>query len=421
MPKGPQRAMTVASPPADRSVPRTRRKAGDPTVDGRGRRIAAPPILHYGFRPFFFLAAVYAGVAIPSWLWFHLGGIDLPGPFTPLRWHVHEMLFGYVFAVLAGFILTAIPNWTGRLPLSGWPLAGLVFLWLAGRLASTVVADPVAAMAIDLACPAVLAAAVWREVLAGRNWKNAPVALLISLFGMASALDHAANLGIAPEGLAHRIALAVIAILMALIGGRIVPSFTRNWLVRQRERRLPASIGTVDKAALAATAAAMATWAVLPESAAGGWLLCLAGVLLAVRLIRWRGYLTVREPILLILHIGYAWLAFALLMLGGSVLDPVIPASAALHALTAGAVGTMTLAVMTRASLGHTGREIAADGWVVAAYALVNAGAALRIAAPFTGEWYAHLLACGGGLWSAAFLVFAVRYAPVLWGPRVTA
>jgi uncharacterized protein involved in response to NO len=413
--------MAVASSPADRSVPRARRKAGDIPSDARGRRSLVPPVLHYGFRPFFFLAAVHAGVAIPVWLWFYLGGIELPGPFTPLRWHVHEMLFGYVFAVLAGFILTAIPNWTGRLPLSGWPLAGLVFLWLAGRLACAIIADPVAAMAIDIACPAVLAAAVWREVVAGRNWKNAPVALLLTLFCIASALDHAGNLSIALEGVGSRVALAVITLLMALIGGRIVPSFTRNWLVKRRETRLPASFGPVDKAALMTTAAAVAIWAITPTSLVGGLLLCPAGVLLALRLVRWRGYLTVREPILFILHIGYGWLALALLMLGGSALHEGLLVSAAMHALTAGAIGSMTLAVMTRASLGHTGRQITADFWVIAAYTLVNAGAVLRIAAPLAGEWYSQLLAGGGILWSVAFLTFAFRFAPVLWGPRVTA
>ena len=406
--------------PSDRSVPRARRKAGDGSRDGRGRLVLAPPILQYGFRPFFFLAALHAGVVIPVWVWLFFSGNAVSGPFTPVGWHVHEMLFGYLFAVLAGFILTAIPNWTGRLPLSGWPLAGLVSLWLAGRLACVFVANPVAAMAVDLACPAALALAVWREVLAGRNWKNAPVAVLLTLFGVASALDHAGNLGIVQDGVGSRIALAVVAILIALIGGRIVPSFTRNWLAKRRERSLPASFDLIDKAALVMTVVAMATWVVLPQSLPGGLLLCLAALLLAVRLARWRGHLTVREPILLILHIGYGWLVFALFMLGGSALHEGIPVSAALHALTAGAIGTMTLAVMTRASLGHTGREITAHRWTITTYVFVNAGAALRVAAPLTGEWYPPLLACGGAFWSAAFILFTVRYAPILWGPRVT-
>ncbi|WP_235679112.1 NnrS family protein [Aquibium microcysteis] len=376
-----------------------------------------PPILHYGFRPFFFLGAMHAGLAIPAWLWIHLHGGDLPGPFTGLDWHVHEMLFGYLAAVIAGFMLTAIPNWTGRLPLSGWPLAGLVGLWLAGRVACALASDPVAAMAVDLAFPAVLALSVWREVLAGRNWRNAPVAVMITLFGAANALHHAGNLDLVPQGLGTRLALAAAAMLIALIGGRIVPSFTRNWLVRAGAASLPASFGRLDKAALAATGLALVLWVAAPDGPATAALMALAGALLLVRLVRWRGYRTGAEPIVLILHLGYLWLAAAFLLFGAS-LAGLLPGTAALHALTAGAIGTMTLAVMTRASLGHTGRAIVADRTVQAMYALVTLGAALRVAAPLVPDAYIPLLATGGTLWSASFLLFAIRYAPLLWGKR---
>lgn len=406
---------------SDRSVPRAALKAGDASRDGRGRIRSMPPILHYGFRPFFFVAALHAGVAIPVWLWTYFGGIEISGPFGGMHWHAHEMLFGYLAAVIAGFILTAIPNWTGRLPLSGAPLALLVSLWLAGRIACLLAPDPWLAMAVDLAFPAFLAFAIWREVAAGRNWKNAPVAAMITLFGAANAIDHLANMGLAEHGLGQRLALAVIAMLIALIGGRIVPSFTRNWLVKERVANLPSPFGRLDKAALAATALAMLAWLVLPETRLAGAALAVAGLLLGVRLIRWRGWLTLSEPILLILHVGYGWLAAALLLLGLAALLPAVPPSAALHALTAGAVGTMTLAVMTRASLGHTGRMIVADRAVVAMYAMVSAGAVLRVAAPFMDEWYVGTLVLGGALWSGAFLLFAVHYAPILWGRRAGA
>ena len=403
---------------ADRSALRSLRRSGDTSRDGRGRVAGMPPILSYGFRPFFFLAALHAGVAIPAWLFMYLSGSTLPGPFPGIHWHAHEMLFGYLQAVVAGFLLTAIPNWTGRLPLSGWPLAGLVFLWGMGRVACAVVPDAVVAMALDAAFPAVLASAVWREVVAGRNWKNAPVAFMISLLGLANVLDHAANLDLVAHGIGIRLALAAITMLLALIGGRIVPSFTRNWLVKQGETVLPASFSLLDKAALAGTAAACVAWIVAPGATVTGIGLLLAGLLLGARLARWRGHKTAREPIVLVLHLGYAWLAVALALLGCAAATGHIPQSAALHALTAGAIGTMTLAVMTRASLGHTGREIVADPYTVAIYAAVTAGAALRVAAPFAGEWYAATLSTGGGLWSAAFLTFALRYAPILWGRR---
>lgn len=402
----------------DRSVLRLLRRSGDMSRDGRGRVSGMPPILSYGFRPFFFLAALHAGVAIPVWLAVYFAGLTLPGPFVGLHWHAHEMLFGYLQAVIAGFVLTAIPNWTGRLPLSGWPLAGLVFLWCAGRVASAAVPYPDMAMAIDAMFPAMLAFAVWREVVAGRNWKNAPVAVMITLFGLANVLDHAANLDLVTHGSGSRLALAVIAMLMALIGGRIVPSFTRNWLVRQGVKKLPASFGLLDKAALASAVAACVAWTVAPSTWVTGLLLIVAGLLLGARLARWQGNRTAREPIVLILHLGYAWLAVALALLGSATIIEAIPQSAALHALTAGAIGTMTLAVMTRASLGHTGREITADRAVVVAYVAITVGAALRVAAPFAGDWYAPLLATGGGMWSAAFLIFVVRYAPILWGRR---
>jgi uncharacterized protein involved in response to NO len=397
-------------------------KSGDLSRDVRGRIRSMPPILHYGFRPFFFLAALDAGLAIPVWLGAYFGGYDVGGPFGGMQWHAHEMLFGYLAAVIAGFVLTAIPNWTGRLPLSGTSLLLLVALWLAGRVACLLSPDPALALVVDLALPFVLGFCIWREVVAGKNWKNTPVAVMITLFGLANALDHLASMGFVPHDLGQKLAIAVSATLIALIGGRIVPSFTRNWLAKETAAALPAPFGQVDKAALASTAAAMIGWVVLPPNAALGAVLLAAGALLCARLLRWHGHATMREPILLVLHIGYGWLALSLSLLGLAMLAPdAIPGSAALHALTAGAVGTMTLAVMTRASLGHTGRAITADRFVVAMYMMVSAGALLRVAAPFAGNWHLHVLVCGGALWSGAFLLFAVRYAPVLWGRRVGA
>jgi uncharacterized protein involved in response to NO len=408
----------LPSPEADQSALRRARKAGDLSRDGRGRIASMPPILQYGFRPFFFLGALYAGLAVPAWLWMYLSGAAMPGPFPGLEWHMHEMLFGYLAAVMTGFILTAVPNWTGRLPLSGWPLAGLVGLWALGRIACILVANPLAATVLDLAFPAVLAFAIWREVLAGSNWRNAPVAAMVTLFGLANALHHGESPGFVSQGLGPRMAIAVAAVLIALIGGRIVPSFTRNWLVKNGHATLPASFGLVDKIALLASVLAALSWTAVPDSPATGISMSVAGLLLFARLLRWRGGLTLGEPILSVLHVGYGWLAVAFLLLGTSRFTAAVPESAALHALTAGAIGTMTLAVMTRASLGHTGRKIVADRATLAIYFAVTAGAALRVSAPFAGDLYAVTLSAGGALWSAAFLLFAVRYAPILWQRR---
>lgn len=405
---------------ADRSVLRQQRKHGDLGRDGRRRYRSAPAILSYGFRPFFLAAAFYAALGIPTWLWMYREGLSAAGPFPGMAWHIHEMIFGYLGAVLAGFILTAIPNWTGRLPLSGPPLVGLVALWALGRIASGFVAAPMAAMALDLAFPVALMAAAWREVAAGRNWRNAPVVLLLTLFGVANGLHHLEMMGVVSEGLAVRLGLGIIAMLIALIGGRLVPSFTHNWLAKRANSRLPAVFGNLDKIALLVTAAALLLWVWRPELGVTGAMLILAGALLAARLMRWHGLATLGEPLLFILHLGYAWLAVSLACLGASVLiADALHASAALHALTAGAVGTMTLAVMTRATLGHTGRALEADGWTVAIYAAVTVGAVLRVAAPLLPSLYLNLLLLGGAAWSLAFVLFILRYGPMLWKPRL--
>jgi uncharacterized protein involved in response to NO len=396
------------------------RKSGDVSRDGRGRVMSMPPILQYGFRPFFLAAALYAGLVVPLWLWFFYSGMAPPGPFAGLQWHVHEMVFGYLGAVIAGFILTAVPNWTGRLPLSGWPLAVLISLWLLGRLACALLPNPLLAAILDLSFPAALAFAIWREVVAGKNWRNAPVAAMLTLFGLANAAFHADGLTFVPDGFGTRLALGTAAMLIALIGGRIVPSFTRNWLVKQGIARLPASFGWLDKAALLTTGVAAASWVLAPDATFSGFALFVAGPLLAIRLARWSGLATWREPIVAILHAGYGWLSLALLLLGASVLTSAIPVSSALHALTAGAFGTMTIAVMTRATLGHTGRNIETDRWTAAIYALITLGAALRVAAPFTGDLYLHALVCGGSLWSLGFLLFVAHYGPMLIKPRLT-
>ncbi|MYZ49225.1 NnrS family protein [Rhizobiales bacterium L72] len=411
--------MPPAARSGDRSVPRVRVAAGDRSIDRRGRRRAGPAFLRDGFRPFFLLGALWAGLAVPAWVFLFLTGREPAGPFPGLAWHVHEMLFGYLAAVIAGFVLTAIPNWTGRLPLSGPPLAALVALWAAGRAAVLLVPQPLSALAVDLAFPLVLAASVWREILAGRNFRNLPVAILVSLFGAANPLHHLGELIPWLAGYGERAALATAAMLIALVGGRIVPSFTRNWLVRRGAERLPAGFEILDRLALVSAAIALAAWIAAPEARTTGLLLVLAGMLHLVRIARWRGLATWRSGIVLVLHLGALWLGIAFVLLGLSAVFPSeVPAGAALHALTAGAIATMTLAVMTRATLGHTGRPIETGSTTLAIYVLVTLGACLRVAAPFAGAWYPQLLGAGAAAWSASFLLFAIGYGPLLLRPR---
>ncbi|MCY7397581.1 MAG: NnrS family protein [Sphingomonas bacterium] len=379
------------------------------------------PFFRGGYRPFFTSGALWALVALILWLGALSGTFTLPTHFDSLAWHRHEMLFGFVGAVITGFLLTAIPNWTGRLPIAGGPLALLFGLWLAARAAvlfSTQVGPLVAAL-LDVGFYVVLAALAAREVLAAKN-RNAPVVLLVLLFAIANALDHGAAAGlIGDEGVGTRAAIVIVILMISLIGGRVVPSFTRNWLVKQgAQNGLPTQPGRFDIIVITATALAMAGWLIAPFSSSAGFLLLVAAALQAVRLARWSGVRAWRDPLVLVLHVGYAWVPVGLCLLGLSILGTAVPGSGAIHALTAGAMGTMILAVMTRATLGHTGRELKADGATVMIYVLVTVGALGRVAAPLLPMDYMLAVRLSGMAWGGAFLLFLLVYGPKLAGPR---
>jgi uncharacterized protein involved in response to NO len=388
----------------------------------KARMAAAPPILRGGFRPFFLGGAGWAALALGLWLLAFFGSLSLPGVFDPLAWHRHEMLFGFVGAVVAGFLLTAIPNWTGRLPIAGMPLAALFALWAAGRLAllwSGTIGLGVAA-AIDVGFYLVLAGVAGREVLAAKN-RNLPIVGLVFLFGLANAADYAGAAGlIADPEAGYRGGIALVVLMISLIGGRIVPSFTRNWMTKNGiSDGLPGQPGIFDHFAIGMTALALLGWALSPDAYSVGLGLAIAGVLQLARLLRWRGWRTVRDPLVLILHVGYAWLPVGLLLLGWSIVGTAIPRTAAIHALTAGAMATMILAVMTRATLGHTGRDLEANAATVAIYALVTLGAAARLIATLGGFDYRMGIEVSGALWGGAMLLFALAYGPILFRPRI--
>jgi uncharacterized protein involved in response to NO len=385
------------------------------------RMDGAPAILQQGFRPFFQLAAVWAIASAGLWLAVLGGLVAIPSAFDPLAWHGHEAVYGFAVAAVAGFMLTAIPNWTGRLPFAGWPLAGLVALWLAGRAACLASAwlGAGTAMIVDLSFLVTFAAVVAREIVAGRNWRNLVMVVAIVVLAVGNAAAHAEVVFAWPlGGFGRRLGLAALLSLIALIGGRVVPSFTRNWLVKNDPARLPAPFGPLDRAVLLATVAALVTWAALPHSSSSGVLLLIAGGLNAVRLCRWRGTAAWKEPLLGVLHIGYAWLALGLLLLGARSLTAHPLLAGALHALSAGAIGTMVLAIMTRASLGHTGRTLTAGIGTVLVYLLVSLGAAARVAAPLIGAAEPVVYAVSGILWTGGFALFLILYGPMLWRSR---
>ena len=379
-----------------------------------------PAFLSYGFRPFFLCAALFAGVAVPAWVLILSGTSDSSLLSAARDWHVHEMLFGFLPAVITGFLLTAIPNWTERPPLRGTPLLLLVTLWLAGRLAIAMPwPTPLLSAVVDGAFLVLLAVIVWREIATGKAWDRSPIGVLISLYAGANILFHLLALSGAETNLPERMALSLMMMLLALIGGRVTPSFTSDYMTQQGMPEQPPPFSRFDGLSIALVAVAAVSWTVQPQAMATGWVLAAAGLTNLFRLSRWRGWVAWREPLVLILHLGYGWLVLSLLVLGGAILGLGLQTADAVHALTTGAVGVMTLAVMTRASLGHTGRPLHAGPMTVAIYILVNLGAILRVFGPATGLSTNVMLGFAAVCWSGAYLLFAVIYGPLLSRPSI--
>jgi uncharacterized protein involved in response to NO len=365
----------------------------------------------------FLAAGSWAIVALALRLAMFFGSLQLPTRFDPLAWHVHEMLFGFVMAAVAGFLLTAIPNWTSRLPVRGYPLAALAGLWLLGRIACLVSADLPTWLAVlaDLAFPTSLLAVAAREIIVGRNWRNLPMTTPLALFIVADLLMHLESLGVSvPTGLGWRLALGAPILLISVIGGRIIPSFTRNWLFKRKSARLPSPHNMVDTAAVGVLAVGLILWAFLPDHRVTGAFLIVAAIANAWRLSRWTGNATWGEKLLFILHVGYAWLVLGVALLGLSIFNIGVPVASAIHALTAGATAVMILAVMPRVTLGHTGRELTANRTTVAIFVLINAAALVRVCASSHTEFMALLLLVAGACWIAAFGLFEIVYGRML-------
>jgi len=379
-----------------------------------------PAILTYGFRPLFLGASVWAAFAMVLWVAMLTGHLRLPTALDPVNWHAHEFLYGYLSAVVAGFLFTAVPNWTGRLPIVGWPLGALAALWLAGRVAMAVSAGLPALLvaAIDLAFPTAFALVLLREIVAGRNWRNLMVLGLLGVFVLGNALFHweAAQGGYAAQGYGLRLGLGAGIMMIAVIGGRIVPSFTRNWLVRRGPGRLPvAPMQTFDKLSLVALLTALLAWVIAPVHAVSGLALLFAGLLHLVRLARWAGERTLAEPLVTVLHVAYAFLPLGALTIGAEILLPGgLGMAGAQHLWMAGAIGLMTLAVMTRATLGHSGQPLSAGPGTVAIYSAMVLAVLTRVGAGVWPEQAAWLHGVSGLAWVAGFGGYAVIYGRLL-------
>lgn len=392
-----------------------RRMPGAPGALRRRLDYVGPAIFSYGFRPFFLGGAVWAALSIVLWLPQYFGGLTLPTAFSPLDWHIHEMIYGYVAAAIAGFLLTAIPNWTGRLPVNGYPLAGLFALWLIGRVAiagSAIWGAWLAAM-IDITFLLTFAAVAFGEIVAGKNWRNLRVLVILGVLAAGNFVFHlevifhgSANYGI-------RIAIAALIGLIMLVGGRVVPSFTNNWLTRNNPGRIPIAFSRYDVVTLIISALALSSWITWPQFVISGVALMIAGLFQVIRLLRWAGDRTVTDRLILVLHAAYAFVPLGFLLLGAAILWPNYwPISAGVHAWTAGAVGLMTLAIMTRATLGHTKRPLVASIPTQFIYLCVLVAAITRIAAAFVPS--ITLLLIAAAAWILAFGGFATFFGPIL-------
>ena len=387
-----------------------------------GRRAyQGPHILRVGFRPFFLLAGVWSVLALVVWSLSFGNGWDLPSHFSPTAWHSHEMIYGYSAAVAAGFLLTAIPNWTGRLPVRGTALAILALVWILGRLAlfGSAYLGPIATALCDLAFLVLFEFLVLREIIAGRNWRNLPVAAAPGLLFLGNLVMHLEQGGmLAQNGLGERSGLAILVLLICLVGGRIIPSFTRNWLAKRGAEYFPAAFGPADKIAMAITLFALVAWVAAPNAhwAAGPSLA--AAVANAWRLARWQGLTTIAEPLVWILHLGFCWVPIGFIGLTLLQTGHAEVGSLPVHAFAVGAIGTMTLAVMTRATLGHSGRALTAGPATLLIYLLVTLAAIMRVAAPLYPLEHDTLLAISVVSWVAAFALFTVAYFPLLAGSR---
>jgi len=377
-----------------------------------------PVILQGGFRILFLLAALWAAYVMIVWIGYWAAGTELPsGAMSPQDWHVHGILYGFAPAVLGGFLLTAIPNWTGTKMITGTPLALLAVLWALGRVAVWLSGGLplIIVVLLDIAFLLSLLIVSARVLIKSGNKKNMPVLGIILLFLLGQVFFDVISLAgghasISPGG---KLSMSAIILLLSLIGGRIIPAFTRNWLMKQESKAMPVMFGRFDKIVVGISAVSLFTWVVAPPNLLTGLLFLISGALHLIRLSRWQGQQTVSALIVLMLHLAYSFVPLGFLLTGLSMLIPQsIPALAGQHAWLSGAMGAMMLAVMTRASLGHSGRELRTTWREIFIYTMILVASITRIIAAFpTPDFLLHIAATA---WILAFGGFVVLYAPVL-------
>jgi len=378
-----------------------------------------PTVFAYGFRPFFLVAGFYATIAVLIWIGFLQGYLPFDTHWPVQTWHAHEMIFGFIVSAITGFLLTAIPSWTGRRGYAGAPLVGLTLVWLLGRIVVTLSAVLPAWLVavIDLAFLPILAFTLLPALIRSGNRRNLIfIALLVLLF--AANLQFHISDGTATAS--FQFAINVILILVTIVGSRILPVFTASGLRQAghdiKIRRKP----LLDKSILVCVGLLIVADIYNPGPMLVATLASFTTILYCWQLSRWRGRLTVGIPILWVLHIGYAWIPIALLLKATWLLGVGIPATSWLHALTAGAFSTMILGVMSRAALGHTGRALEVVPAITLAYILLNFAALIRVFAPILmPQFWLQSMVVSALLWSTSFILFLIIYTPILCRPRI--
>lgn len=389
------------------------------SVSDPGRSFA---LFSYGFRPFFLLAGAHGVIMIPWWVFGYSHGILSFRGLAPMYWHAHEMIYGFVMAAVAGFLLTAVPSWTGERGFAGKPLLAAVALWLAGRIAMST-ADEwqfwVFALA-ELAFVPSLIALLAPPILRTRN-RNLPLlAVLLVLWAIDVAFLAAIAHGDATLAAGSmRLAIDVVLVLITVIGGRIVPAFTANALRRRGEEPRVVTRSALEIAVVVLMVAVALADVFAPHGIVSGVVAALAAITHLWRLSGWRSFRTRGEPILWIMHVAYAWMPMGLALKAIAILGGGGWASRWQHALATGVIATMILAVMTRTALGHTGRPLVVSRAIAVAYLLLTFTALLRTfgIALFPAH-YLLTLAVAATTWSACFVIFLVVYAPILWRAR---
>jgi uncharacterized protein involved in response to NO len=394
----------------------------------KGERASLQALFSYGFRPFFLGAGLYAFFAMGLWLvWLSMQAPDWAMfANSPFAWHAHEMIFGFAAAAVAGFLLTAVPNWTGALPLSGSPLMLLFAAWLSGRIAMLAGGnlDPVFVAAADLAFLPLLGASAALQLFVKPAPRNFMLLTILGALVGANFAYHLSSNGIWPanELGSLRFALMLLVLMIAIIGGRVIPAFTHNWLHLNRvSARMPQHPPWLDAAAIVSIALLTVLQLLHAPDWVQGSTALFAALANGVRLALWRGYQTWRAPIVFVLHVGYAWLVIGLFLSGAAAFGSGLPSVPAEHAFGAGAVATMIMAIMTRASLGHTGRAIVAPRGIGLAYGLLTLAAFLRVfGVQVAPALYAEVLVIAAVAWMAAFALFVGVYMSILTTPRIS-